>query len=142
MNLSGQKLKSIPKELFREENAQTIKRLILSKNDIKVLPEEDMGKFVNLRELDISDNQIERRPPSLFKLKLQVLNISNNKITDMTDMKKLTELISLKAANNPIDIVYEQDIFGLTNLKVLDLSGIGIERYAKLYIVNELKELE
>lgn len=122
VNLSGNNLKSLPPEITRWDK---LEKLDLSKNyglrrtkanDNTSLPQEILT-LVNLRELIISECNLQRLPPIIWQMtNLQVLDVSRNKINilvpevgNLSNLKK----INLKHTNItslPPEIVYCQDL--------------------------------
>ncbi len=66
-----------------------------------------------------------------------VLDLSNNEISDITDLWNLTRIEELYLANN--EIGYIDVLSNLSNLRVIDLSGNQIDDISPLY---DLKHLE
>ena len=107
-----------PEEVYRLSLAGDTEGEIL-----KSLPEE-VFKFPNLQELNISNNKIKELPLKLYKLKyLQILDISFNPITELpSEISGLKNLKKLNArfcrlSNFPIEIseiktLEEIDFFG------------------------------
>lgn len=89
--LNRKNLKEIPIELGKLVN---LKQLDLSNNQIKTIPEE-LGNLVNLKELDLSNNKIVKIPKSFSNLKkLKSLYLSRNNIKEIP--KELAELPKLE----------------------------------------------
>ena len=97
-----------------------LNKLYLIKCSIKVIPEE-INNFINLKELDLSKNKI-KNITNIFNLtSLKLLALSNNKINNISnDIKYLSNLENLYLNNNKIINITE--IKYLTNLKHLYLS--------------------
>ncbi|XP_048727873.1 malignant fibrous histiocytoma-amplified sequence 1 homolog isoform X3 [Ostrea edulis] len=122
VNLSGNNLKNLPTEIARWDK---IEKLDLSKNyglrrtkasDNTSLPQEILT-LVNLRELIISECNLQRLPPIIWQMtNLHVLDISRNKINILVpEVGNLSNLrkINLKHTNItslPPEIVYCQDL--------------------------------
>ncbi|MEI7512102.1 MAG: leucine-rich repeat domain-containing protein [Candidatus Uhrbacteria bacterium] len=98
--LSGQKLTSIPMEVFSRTELTT---LDLSNNALKDAPQSQIGQLKNLQTLDLSNNMLTGLPAELGQLnKLQVLNVSNNKLTGLPmELGNLTQLQVLDITGNP-----------------------------------------
>jgi len=80
LDLSCQKLTSLPPEISKLENLKT---LCMSCNKLISLPPE-ISKLENLTELEMSENQLTSLPPEISKLKnLTSLNISCNQSTSL-----------------------------------------------------------
>ena len=94
-----------------------IEKLYAGRNRIQVI--EGLENMENLRELHIENQKLfpgekmHLEPESLSALsRLQVLNISNNKIDNMEFIRSLTELNTLRCEDNHI-----HDLTHLTVLK-------------------------
>ncbi len=84
-------------------NPELVTSLRLNKQGLTEIPIE-ISKFVNLIELDLSDNEITDFTSKLNSLtKLQTLNISGNKLTTVpTDICNLKNLKTLNLSRNKI----------------------------------------
>ncbi len=131
LDLSGQKLKKIPKEVFEFPNLKTLN---LSKNKITVLPAE-LGLLTKLEELDLTNNKVEDLPKEIGKLtRLRVLKFRNNKLYSLPN--EIGELGRLETADfngNPIWRLPEE-FRSCTNLKFLDLRNTDIDKGELPYI--------
>jgi Leucine-rich repeat (LRR) protein len=76
LDLSKQRLKQIPNEVFEFPN---LEKLILNKNKIKHIPD-SLSTLRNLHYLDLSSNYIDSLPPSLSELSLDTLIMWDNPI--------------------------------------------------------------
>lgn len=88
-------------------------------------------------ELDLSSAEIQNLKGLSNFYKLAILNISNNKISDDSEIAYLTDLENLNFANNQLNNHYSS-IEKLTKLVTLDLSGNNIQDLNSLdkYITN------
>lgn len=64
LSLRGQKLRTVPEQLFLLKNLQ---ELDLSRNKLKALPE-SMGRLTHLQVLNVSSNLLEELPDSIGQL--------------------------------------------------------------------------
>lgn len=94
----------------------------------------------SLRVLDINSNQINDISSLTELQNLKELDLSYNQLTDMSDLDKLSpSLTSLKIGfNRSTDPNVLRHLSHLTNLKVLDVSGMNLN---ELISVGELKQL-
>ena len=83
-----------------------------------------IGNFRNIRELDMSRNNIVELPWAIIFLKrLNVLNLSDNSIRSLPPVLfRLKSLRSLNASNNKLRIL-PTDLLLLTNLEELTITG-------------------
>jgi Leucine-rich repeat (LRR) protein len=95
------------------EEADQVDRLELANNNLKSIPE-TISYFVNLRYLDLSNNQLESIRSVFQCVSLESLNVSKNR---------------LKSVN--------ESFFNLKSLKHLDLSYNQIS--VNTYLINSLK---
>lgn len=113
LELRKQKLKEIPKEVFRFKNLQY---LDLSRNNLKSLPDsigaltnlqyfnacrnkltsvnKEIGKLSNLVYLNLNNNDLESLPPQIGNLELlEVLDLWSNNLSDFPEsMSRLKSL--------------------------------------------------
>ena len=141
LDLSGNRLTSLPPELAQ---ASRLRHLDLSGNRLPGLPE-GLGQLSQLDSLDLSGNHLTVAPPVLAQLRLEVLNLSHNQLTDLhLDRGHLKNLRQLDLSHNQLtdpallaqslrllgqlDLSYNQltdlplDLDQLLFLKQLDLS--------------------
>lgn len=111
IDLSGQKLKNIPKWVFKKTNLTELylgdktvtfqpplsKIVDNNANELKELPEE-IGELTSLKILVLNSNKLKTLPSSLIKLtKLEVLDLSLNKDLDViAELDKISKLSNLK----------------------------------------------
>lgn len=120
LDLSGENIKSLPKELGKLANLTV---LDLSINELTSVPPE-IGELTNLKELNLYDNQLTSVPPQLGKLtNLTWLDLSNNQLTSLPpQLGKLTNLMGFYLFRNQLASVPPQ-LGQLTNLMVFNLSN-------------------
>lgn len=125
LNLSGQKLKKIPQEVFEFPNLKT---LDLSRNKLTILPAE-IGLLLKLEELDVTSNKIEDMPKEIGKLnRLRILKFRNNKLYSLP--KEIGELGRLEVVDfngNPIWRL-PTEFKSCMNLKFMDLRNTEIDK--------------
>jgi len=114
LNLSGNPLGTLPPEIgaltaLPAELGQLsqLYALDLSGNRLAVLSDstavwEQMAEWPNrLIQLDLSNNQLAEAPPFSPRLRLEVLNLSHNQLTDLPlDLDQLTNLTHLDLSHN------------------------------------------
>jgi Leucine-rich repeat (LRR) protein len=85
--------------------------------------------LINLKKLDLSQNNIQTIPPEIASLdSLESLVLSGNKIKSLPDeLSKLNGLSELDLKNNPLSEI-PKVIFKLKNLKTLNLSNTKIDK--------------
>ncbi len=110
LDLSGWQLTELPAQIGK---LTQLKRLVAEKWDqekrlwtgvgLKVLPPE-IEQLVNLRELELSGNQLIKIPECVAKLsKLETINISGNQISEIPEwMGQLSNLTELYLSGNQI----------------------------------------
>jgi Leucine-rich repeat (LRR) protein len=116
-------------------NGQNLRELDLSHNNLKVLEDKLFSNLTKLIELDLSYNEIIFIHPEAFKnccKFLTVLELQHNKIMELT----ISENVKfLNVANNKIN--QDSDLFHMENLVKLDLSNnflgpLNISTFSKL----------
>ncbi|KHJ84027.1 leucine Rich repeat-containing domain protein, partial [Oesophagostomum dentatum] len=80
--------------------ARQLKSLLLSNNEIKEL--DNLRSFVNLENLEVAHNGIERILSTLDNRRLSRLDLSSNALTSLPDLSKLTSLTNLDVSSNRI----------------------------------------
>ena len=121
LNLSKQRLDSIPSEIFSFTN---LRELDLSRNRIDSLPAE-IGNLVFLERLNLSNNQLSELPREIGRLrKLIFLGLNRNQIVRLPEtIGDLEQLEVLELWDNELEDVPDE-ISRLQNLKLLELRGI------------------
>lgn len=124
LDLSGQKLKEIPPEVFQFTN---LNALDLSGNKIKDVPEE-LKNLKYMQELRLSRNKLTEVPKSLCHLvHLKRLDMSRNALEALpTCIGALTELISLDLWDNDL-AEFPEELAELDALRYMDLRAIQFE---------------
>lgn len=93
--------------------------------------EQSVFKQTNLRQLDVSDNNLTGALPAEIRQlsKLQVLRAANNQMTGVpAEVGQLSNLVELDLSNNQLTgLPYE--LGNLKNLKILNLSGNNVSQY-------------
>lgn len=135
--LAGKGIKS----LQGLEYAVNVKTLDLSNNQIEDI--KPLGKLTKLTDLSLSRNQLNDLSALAGLVNLNTLSISSNQITDLKPLAGLVNLWRLDAANNNIKDLAA--LSKLTNLLSLDLSSNQIydleplrnlQRLSYLYLKN------
>jgi len=125
LNLSNQKLKKIPKEVFLFPN---LKSLDLSGNKIESLPG-DIGLLTKLEELILTKNKIDEIPKEIGSLKrLRVLKMRANSLYALPkEIGLLGRLETVDFNGNPIWRLPEE-FKTCTNLKFMDIRNTDIDK--------------
>jgi len=142
--LSSKKLKKQKVYTNLEEALKTpekVYRLDLdgSKQEAVILKSfpNDIYKFTNLQELNLSNNEIAEFPVDLTKLvNLQILDLSFNPIKAIpTDIKEFTNLRVIKFTFCKLDTV-PLELFSISTLEQVDLFANHIIRFPEGIKVN------
>jgi Leucine-rich repeat (LRR) protein len=136
LDLSKQKLQTLPKALFGLYNLQ---ELILYKNRLHEIPAE-IGNLTNLQKLDVSKNELTELPPAIGNLtNLTELVANQNEIYKLpAEIGNLINLEYLDLWSNEID-VFPPEINNLKeSLKKLDLRVVLINDSKQKAIVELL----
>ena len=97
------------------------------------------NRYKEIRNLDLSNNNIKDLDGIENFTNLRTLNMNNNKIKSIKNIEKLNELRSVSFRNNNISEI-NQNIKCLTKLEQLDLSGNT--KIAKIHgFMNEMESL-
>jgi Leucine-rich repeat (LRR) protein len=138
--LGGRELSEVPKAAYdydvnlpgAEANwwlVEAVKKFILSRNNIRVLPE-GLGILATLTHLDVSHNQLSDLPHGLTNLKeLKLLNIDSNEISGyLTDaVAYLPSLVVLNCSSNNLQRLPEGLGSAQRQLAVLECRNNQIE---------------
>jgi Leucine-rich repeat (LRR) protein len=105
-------------------SANSLKRLQLGYNKLKIFPSNIAGNYPSLTVLDLSGNKIESLPPNLrFLTSLRALYLADNRLTRIpADIGKLVNLTILVLRDNNIALL-PKEIGKLTHLTDLHLQG-------------------
>lgn len=124
LDLSGQKLKVLPEELFRLKN---LNALDLAGNKLKELPER-LGELAHLQELRASRNKLTDVPKGLCKLvHLKRMDLSRNGLTGLPPcIGALKELVSLDLWDNDL-ADFPEEMADMGALRFMDLRAIQFE---------------
>ncbi|CAG8445398.1 7540_t:CDS:2 [Diversispora eburnea] len=120
--LSNNRLSSIPNHFF--DGLHNIKTLYLDRNSLRDIPEE-LLKLTKLEILDLSNNCISEFN-SRIKIRrmknLRRINLDNNVISDISNISKLKTLRELRVNNNLLSTL-TSDISKLIKLRLLYLDN-------------------
>jgi leucine-rich repeat protein SHOC2 len=106
LRMPERNLTALPADLGKLVNMHT---LILTGNGLSSLPD-SLGDLKQLKVLQADDNALEALPGSIATLGLEVVNLSNNKLTDITALCDTTTFTSINVDRNLLtefDIDYE-----------------------------------
>ncbi|MHA7101046.1 COR domain-containing protein [Roseivirga pacifica] len=123
------------------EHQESLEKIDLSSNKLDTL-NVNLGSFIKLRDLDLSDNGIKKFPKSLSSTPLKKLNLASNSIlTIPSSIRDFKQLRYLDLSYNNLNELPEE-ICELTELRSLDLTGNNISRLPKSFSkLKSLKEL-
>lgn len=85
-------------EKFEEKRFEIVDTLILAHNSLRTVTI-DVLRFLNLKTLDLSNNQISLLPDTITQLPLTSLIVKNNQLTDSGLPKCFQKLVSLKVCH-------------------------------------------
>tara|TARA_B100000674_G_C37923562_1_gene954428 strand:+ start:296 stop:877 length:582 start_codon:yes stop_codon:yes gene_type:complete len=135
LDLSKQKLKQIPKEVFEFKN---LKILYLNKNKLDEIPKE-ISKLKQLQKIELSKNNFTVFPIYITQIKsLKTLIINKNKITNIP--KEISNLINLEKLDlwsNEIKNI-PNEISSLKKLEELDLRVIQFNEEEQKRVIELL----
>ncbi|XP_023944560.2 leucine-rich repeats and immunoglobulin-like domains protein sma-10 [Bicyclus anynana] len=123
LNLSGNRIRSIVKDSFPEEN--NIELLDLSNNIIEVVEEDSLLSCTSLRELNLAQNNITftfALPPTL--------QIAILKINTLYHWPKFPSGITfVDLSYNRLSALYDEDNVEFENLEILNIGGNQIKDF-------------
>ncbi len=140
LRLRGLRLTTLPSEIFDFEN---LRELDLSDNNLTSLPDSFGQKLKRLEILDLSNNQFASLPQSLIDAQnLGYLNLQGNQLTNLpSNFNVLSQLQWLDLSRNRLKGVPEI-IFSLNKLKNLMLNDIPITDLPQDFVkLKQLKHL-
>ncbi|CRK92177.1 CLUMA_CG005705, isoform A [Clunio marinus] len=120
----------------------------LSKNNIRLISDDNFKGQQNLLELNLSKNKLEQISSGSFKYltDLRTLNLADNSITDLTlkSFQMLTKLRSLEISRNPLEDLHPDVFKDIIDLKILKCRGCRLQNInPQLYnLLNQLTELD
>ena len=96
INLSKNKLKSLPSELFQGQDS--LLELRLDHNNISIIPNKIFKTVTQIKRIDLHSNKLSNIPKELFsKLKnIEILHLEDNQITQIHDKAFSTDSSSLQ----------------------------------------------
>lgn len=128
----------------RLPNIQSLQELIISKNNMTIIPNSLLDRAQNLSVIDFSHNKIEQIP--IFdnkKLKLKELNFSYNNISNVGNetFNQFKQLEKLDLSGNQIETIEKTAFAQIEQLKELLLDHNQIKQFectnlTKLEVVN------
>jgi len=119
LNLNGNKLKTIPKEIGNWKNLEVLN---LNDNEISSLPKE-IGDLTNLKDLYLGRNKLKMLPKEIGNLKnLEILHLGNNDFKVLPkELGNLKNLEVITAPENPNLTSIPKELVKLKKLRILDL---------------------
>ncbi|KAL6268866.1 hypothetical protein P5V15_001986 [Pogonomyrmex californicus] len=130
-------------DLFTLDQDRSINKLILSKNNIVLLPINELKNLKYLKRLDLSQNQLNNMPPDIFKNlhKLEDLDYSHNLLWhfDIFILNTAPFLSKLNLSHNQINNLERSSENAITKLKILDAAHNNL---VDLNFLDGMPELE
>jgi len=119
LNLNGNKLKTIPKEIG---NWKKLEVLNLNDNVLTSIPKE-IGDLKNLKDLYLGRNKLKTLPKEIGNLKnLEILHLGNNDFKALPkELGNLKKLEVITAPENPNLTSIPEELVKLKKLRILDL---------------------
>ena len=118
------------------------KALVLQNKGIKNLSEIDgLDKLVNLKKLDLSNNQISSMKGLESLVNLKVLKLSYNQIQKIEHISSLNKLQILLLDNNQLKEFHQDDLPQEPILKKIEISKNPIEKF-DIYMVHVYKAIK
>ncbi|EZA51072.1 Malignant fibrous histiocytoma-amplified sequence [Ooceraea biroi] len=120
-----------------------LNELILSKNNITLLPTNELRNLKHLKKLDLSQNQLDNMHSEVLRtlINLEDLNYSHNLLWNFDISILETSLVRLNLSCNRINNL-EKNSENTTILKVLDVSHNNITNLSFLEALLELEYLD
>lgn len=87
-------------------------------NNIEIIEEIDL---INVKELNLSNNNICSMPNISHLKKLEKLDVSQNQLTNLPDLKELKDLLTLNIQNNKLKLKVFDNLYQLKQLKYLKI---------------------
>jgi len=124
LDLSGEKLKTFPEELYLLKN---LNALDLSGNKLKELPAR-LGEFIYMQEFRASKNKLKKFPEAVCKwVHLKRLDMSRNALDSLPPcMGRLKELMSMDLWDNDL-AGFPDELSSMKALRFLDLRAIQFD---------------
>lgn len=128
------------REWDRELTANDLAKLtLLEAQNAGISDLRGLEHAVNLKKLDLSDNQVAVLDPLKALTKLEHLNLKWNRITNVTALKNLHKLVYLGLENNEIEDI--APLAGLSGLKRLNLGKNRIRDLSPLSRITGLEQI-
>lgn len=133
LDLTGQSITELPEFVLVQKS---ITHLILTNNRLTSLTSE-VGEFTKLRELDLTNNNLQGALPAEIRLmKLVDIRASNNQLTAIpAEIGQISSLTYADFSNNNIDTIPNEILNLEPHLEWLDLSGNPFEQA----VIDELR---
>ncbi len=137
LNLRGIEISDINNILGLEE-LKNLKNLDLSNNNISEI--RGLENLSNLLALNLSYNNLKNLKGIENLINLEYLNVSNNKVEDLKGISNLANLSTLNITNNYISSIDE--LKSLKSLKILYLKGNNIKDEIQDQLSESLSRLD
>ncbi|XP_063699719.1 P-granule-associated novel protein 1-like [Culicoides brevitarsis] len=130
LDLSNNQLYDIMDEAFK--GLHNLEKLIMNKNLLKNLSSSILKPLKNLKELDVSENQLMLI--EVLSPKLKILNVEGNflKSDRIRGLNRLTNLKTLKISRNPFGNINNE-----TFMRLISLETLKMESLLELQITHE-----
>ncbi|XP_011864366.1 PREDICTED: toll-like receptor 8 [Vollenhovia emeryi] len=113
-------------DLFTFDKHRPLNKLILSKNNIVLLPLNELKHLKHLKKLDLSQNKLDNIHADIFKTlnELEDLDYSSNSLWgfDVSTLNTASFLSKLNLSHNHINNLEKNSGNATTKLKILDVS--------------------
>jgi len=133
------------RKISKQNNVSRIRSLNFSNlRDKKIRYIENLQTLINLKNLELCNNLIEKSGCLKTLKKLRNLSLANNFINTITNLEDLSRLEKLDLHQNQIDTIPIWFGRKLTSLKILNLANNQItsfDQIARLRTLYELREL-
>lgn len=121
----------ITEQVLNSENYINLSNMGLTDSDLK-----DISLFSKINVLDVSNNQIEDLSNLPYLNRLLSINISNNKIKFIDNLKEYPNMFSINANNNQIENVIIPENIEYLQLNNNNISEINIPDEKNLIMLN------
>ena len=144
LRLQGNQIGQFPTGIF--DPLKKLEILKLGYNRFRKLPSRLFSSLKNLRELYLDASRLEELPPSLFasQEQLRILSLSGNRLSGFPAglFSPLKNLKSLDLSENRIIELRMEDLQGLNQLEILNLSKMKSLLYLDPRIASECPNLK
>ena len=135
LEIAKTKLKTLPLQIAQLENLTS---LLCHSNELTSLPNDCLGKLVNIKNLDFSNNKLTELPQDLKNLKeLFTINLCGNNLTALFPLEGLSKLAVLDISRNKfVDLPNDLSSPTLENLSQVNASFNQIVEFSDSLFVE------